>query len=231
MTSQWSLLDKTNLQCPDGNATIYGETGSYSNPSALITSVCLKCGDKEMGCVNSSSKGSATYSFTSPKDINYYNYPLASNGYSKFIRFMNAGRADGQNGVGGLIENVMTNTHCENGFNGFNVERFQNPADSTNIALANFKPLCYTPSSNTDSGSSGSDSGSSNTDSGSSNTDSGSSNTDSGSSSSDSGTYDSGNVLYLLLFIIVAIVIAMLIIRYNNQKMQQYQQLNNQTMQ
>jgi len=215
MTSQWSLLDKTNLQCPDGNATIYGETGSYSNPSAIITSICLKCGDKEMGCKSSSSKGSATYSFTSPKDINYYNYPLASNGYSKFIRFMNAGRADGQNGVGGLIENVMTNTHCENGFNGFNFERFQNPTDSNIIDLANFNPLCYTPSSNTDSGSSGSTSSSS----------------DSTSSSSDSGTYDSGNVLYLLLFIIVAIVIAMLIIRYNNQKMQQYQQLNNQTMQ
>jgi len=208
MTSQWSLLDKTNLQCPDGNASIYGETGSYSIPSAIITSVCLKCGDKEMGCVNSSSKGSATYSFTSPKDINYYNYPLTTNGYSKFIRFMNAGRADGQNGVGGLIENVMTNTHCENGFNGFNVERFQNPTDSNIIDLANFNPLCYTPSSNTDSGSSGST-----------------------SSSSDSTTADSGNVLYLLLFIIVAIVIAMLIIRYNNQKMQQYQQLNNQKMQ
>jgi hypothetical protein len=32
----------------------------------------------------------------------------------EFIRFMNAGRADGQNGVGGLIENVMTGTIQEN---------------------------------------------------------------------------------------------------------------------
>ena len=44
-----------------------------------------------------------------------------------------------------LLGDALNILHCESGVNGFYVERFQNPADSTNIDLANFKPLCYNP--------------------------------------------------------------------------------------
>jgi hypothetical protein len=147
MTTAWNFLDKSEFQCPDGNATIYGKTGSSTNPTSSLVSVCLKCGDKEMGCVNSGYTGGEDYTYSNLKDAKYYNFPSTSKGYGKLVRFMDAGRADDT-----IVENnsqlgsVIKNEHCEDGVNGFYVERFQNPADLTNIDLANFKPLCFTSS-------------------------------------------------------------------------------------
>jgi len=147
MTTAWNFLDKSEFQCPDGNATIYGKTGSSTNPTSALVSVCLKCGDKEMGCANSGYTGGEDYTYSNLKDAKYYNFPSTAKGYGKLVRFMDAGRADDR-----IVENnsqlgsVIKNEHCEDGVNGFYVERFQNPADLTNIDLANFKPLCFTSS-------------------------------------------------------------------------------------
>ena len=166
MTTVWNLLNETNLQCPDGNATIYGKTGPSTNPTSALVSVCLKCGDKEMGCANSGYTGGENYTYTNIKDAKYYNFPSTAKGYGKLVRFMDAGRADDTIVAGGLLLGDALNIlHCDNGVNGFYVERFQNPADSTNIDLANFKPLCYNlpvtnPISNSGSGSISENSGS-----------------------------------------------------------------------
>jgi hypothetical protein len=146
MTTVWNLLNETNLQCPDGNATIYGKTGPSTSPNSALISVCLKCGDKEMGCANSGYTGGENYTYTNIKDAKYYNFPSTAKGYGKLVRFMDAGRADDKIVAEGLLLGDALNIlHCDNGVNGFYVERFQNPADSTNIDLANFKPLCYNP--------------------------------------------------------------------------------------
>jgi hypothetical protein len=146
MTTVWNLLNETNLQCPDGNATIYGKTGPSTSPNSALISVCLKCGDKEMGCANSGYTGGENYTYNNIKDAKYYNFPSTVKGYGKLVRFMDAGRADDTIVAGGLLLGDALNIlHCDNGVNGFYVERFQNPADSTNIDLANFKPLCYNP--------------------------------------------------------------------------------------
>ena len=146
MTTVWNLLNGTNLQCPDGNATIYGKTGPSTSPNSALISVCLKCGDKEMGCANSGYTGGENYTYTNIKDAKYYNFPSTVKGYGKLVRFMDAGRADDTIVAGGLLLGDALNIlNCESGVNGFYVERFQNPADSTNIDLANFKPLCYNP--------------------------------------------------------------------------------------
>jgi len=146
MTTVWNLLNGTNLQCPDGNATIYGKTGPSTSPNSALISVCLKCGDKEMGCADSGYTGGENYTYTNIKDAKYYNFLSTVKGYGKLVRFMDAGRADDKIVAGGLLLGDALNIlHCDNGINGFYVERFQNPADSTNIDLANFKPLCYNP--------------------------------------------------------------------------------------
>jgi len=146
MTTAWNFLDKSEFQCPDGNSTIYGKTGSSTNPTSALVSVCLKCGDKEMGCANSGYTGGENYTYSNLKDAKYYNFPSTAKGYGKLVRFMDAGRADDKIVAGGLLLGDALNIlHCDNGVNGFYVERFQNPADSTNIDLANFKPLCYNP--------------------------------------------------------------------------------------
>ena len=147
MTTAWNFLDKSEFQCPDGNAVIYGKAAPATNEYGAIVNVCLKCGDKEMGCANSGYTGGEDYTYSNLKDAKYYNFPSTSKGYGKFIRFMDSGRSDNR-----IVENnsqlgsVIKNEHCEDGVNGFYVERFQNPADLTNIDLANFKPLCFTSS-------------------------------------------------------------------------------------
>ena len=191
MTTVWNLLNETNLQCPDGNATIYGKTGPSTSPNSALISVCLKCGDKEMGCANSGYTGGENYTYTNIKDAKYYNFPSTAKGYGKLVRFMDAGRADDKIVAEGLLLGDALNIlHCDNGVNGFYVERFQNPADSTNIDLANFKPLCYNPPvtnpiSNSGSGSISENSGS--------NSGSGSISENSGSTSENSGLNENIN--------------------------------------
>jgi len=145
MTTQWNFLDGKTLQCPAGQqATIYGRTGLTTNPASSIATVCLKCEDTDMGCMKSSYLGGLDYTVPiDSKNITYYNYPSATKGYSKFVRFMDNGRTDDRIVEDGkTLGSVLKTQTCENGMNGFYVERYENPADKTNIDLANFMPSC-----------------------------------------------------------------------------------------
>ena len=145
MTTQWTLLDGKTLQCPAGqDATIYGRTGLATNPTSAIATVCLKCGDTDMGCMKSNYLGGVDYKVMgNTKDIKYYNFPSTTKGYGKFVRFMDNGRTDDRLVEDGkTLGSVIKTQTCENGVNGFYVERYENPADKTNVDLGNFMPLC-----------------------------------------------------------------------------------------